>query len=714
MSEDRNGDLIADGSPQKKIELPTGGEHDAHAIRRGPDGWWYLMVGNFAQGIGSIQTDTDAPVINPRAGTLWRISPDFSKRGCWAHGFRNAYDFDFLSNGLVVTYDSDEEREVTLPWYRPTRVLVVGPGNDGGWLDSAWFDLDQRVTMPQTITRLGRGSPTGVATYRHQAYPRKYFDAAFVLDWTFGRVMAIYPQPSDAKEATDNKALRPSRFMAETFMQATGTEGFAPTDICIDREGAVIVCVGGRGTAGALFRVRYQPAGSFIQPRPIHERMEVVESLEDGSNGVNAIDPTLSQELLAALNAASPLDSWSRNKVQQSLAKLPPSALENFCSGRWRLRAIPTQDGNTETIPPHPDASFAVESSLEKLEPRWRRLAAQMILNRNESLSIATVQKMIEDRSPTVQSAGWWVLGHSQLDLSTDQTRKLLANVLPSETSSTAAATDATDDLSDLDRLLGYIPLRFQYEAIGLRRLPTPELPENAFTTTDWQSKNALRQMKLWASFREVEKSKQPASGFDAVAGKLLFGKVQPTIDRSAMDVLTKKIAASPSIDDPQSLIEWMTILQSSLGDWRHTVPLQNAPSQVHATDGYRSWFIASLPDVSRTGWVKWCLSIIDRHSVNAESKQQPKSPLSTIIVAEAMRTMAMLEPKSSDAIDICLAHITDESHPTWDIHTLVSLACCQGKRNELQSRATARALPLILKKVESLGSTPIADGRHD
>ncbi|MFN9912779.1 MAG: hypothetical protein ACK53L_09350, partial [Pirellulaceae bacterium] len=74
-SEDRNGDLRADGPPQRLLALPTGGEHDAHALRRGPDGWWYLMVGNYAAGIQQVQRTQDPLVVSPRAGTLWRISP---------------------------------------------------------------------------------------------------------------------------------------------------------------------------------------------------------------------------------------------------------------------------------------------------------------------------------------------------------------------------------------------------------------------------------------------------------------------------------------------------------------------------------------------------------------------------------------------------------------------------------------------------------------
>ncbi|MFO0921445.1 MAG: hypothetical protein U0905_03020 [Pirellulales bacterium] len=66
-SVDANGDLMGDGQPMRVLNLPTGGEHDAHAIRRGPDGFWYLTAGNFAKGIAALANDNVAPVQKPRA-----------------------------------------------------------------------------------------------------------------------------------------------------------------------------------------------------------------------------------------------------------------------------------------------------------------------------------------------------------------------------------------------------------------------------------------------------------------------------------------------------------------------------------------------------------------------------------------------------------------------------------------------------------------------
>ena len=188
--QDRNQDDVADGPPEILFPLQTGGEHDSHAIRKGPDGWWYLISGNYSKVQSTIVSSVRSPVKNPVAGVITRISPDFRTREVIMDGMRNAYDFDFNSKGDIFVYDSDGERDVSLPWYQPTRVYRVQPGANAGWVSRSWKRPDYFFDMPVVAARLGRGSPTGVACYRHWQFPKKFHDAIFVLDWTFGRVIA--------------------------------------------------------------------------------------------------------------------------------------------------------------------------------------------------------------------------------------------------------------------------------------------------------------------------------------------------------------------------------------------------------------------------------------------------------------------------------------------------------------------------------------------
>ena len=193
---DADGDDKADGPPDLFLKTKTGGEHDMHSIQQGPDGWWYVIAGNSAKISDKYATLPTSPVHSPRAGVLFRLKPDLTAGELLADGYRNTYDFAFNKQGDIFTYDSDEEREISLPWYRPTCVYHSVIGADHGWVSKSWMRRSGFFDMPPTIASLGRGSPTGVACYRHIQFPEKYQGALFVLDWTYGRVHALPLTPA--------------------------------------------------------------------------------------------------------------------------------------------------------------------------------------------------------------------------------------------------------------------------------------------------------------------------------------------------------------------------------------------------------------------------------------------------------------------------------------------------------------------------------------
>ena len=277
---DRDGDDRADGPPDVFLRVRTGGEHHAHAVRKGPDGWWYLIAGNDAGVDAKYATLASSPITRPAAGVLLRLKPDLSGGELLTDGVRTAYDFDFHPQGDMFVYDSDDEREVSLPSYRPTRVFQAAPGANAGWITKSWRRPDEYIDMPPVVAAFGRGSPTGVECYRHRQFPAEYHGAVFVLDWTFGRVMAL-PLRRDGA----GWSCRPVEFMTNV-----GQFGFAPTDAAVGPDGSLFVSVGGRGTRGGVFRVTYK-----------------------GASVPAASEPRSPQEQLAAcVDAPQPLSSWSR------------------------------------------------------------------------------------------------------------------------------------------------------------------------------------------------------------------------------------------------------------------------------------------------------------------------------------------------------------------------------------------------------------------
>ena len=274
---DENLDRVADAAPRKILPFASG-EHGGHAIRQGPDGWWWVIGGNDA----GIDQRHD-PKKRALAGALLRISPDLKTSEVVADGFRNPYDFDFNERGDFFTYDSDCERDYFLPWYSGTRVYHVAPGRSHGWRLPG-YQRSFRVPdyMPATVPALadmGRGSPTGVLVAKAKNFPARYRGGLFVCDWTFGRVHFLPLVHRAAEEAPDAEAvlrrdmaavlgaqtyeggfvasLRAPDYVtqAEVFIEPMGSHGFAPTDIEQGRDGTLFVSIGGRKTRGAVYRI---------------------------------------------------------------------------------------------------------------------------------------------------------------------------------------------------------------------------------------------------------------------------------------------------------------------------------------------------------------------------------------------------------------------------------------------------------------------------
>ena len=311
---DADGDGRADGPPERLVPLAFA-EHGGHAMRKGPDGFWYVIGGNDSK-IGRAHASApDSPIRAPEAGALLRLDPDGRDCQVIAHGFRNPYDFDFNPAGALFTYDSDVERDAFLPWYSPTRLYHVGYAGHHGWrvtgFQRSWARRDFYLDTVEILWPVGRGSPTGVVCYRHDQFPEHYRGGVFALDWTFGKVFFIPLRRDRSTYKTE----------AEVFLEPTGTHGFAPTDAVVAPDGALFVCIGGRRTRGAVYRVEYIGEG-----RPA--------SAPDSSSGREA-----------GLRAPQPRDAWSRARWVPAARKLGPgpfhsAILDPTLDADARVRAV--------------------------------------------------------------------------------------------------------------------------------------------------------------------------------------------------------------------------------------------------------------------------------------------------------------------------------------------------------------------------------------
>ncbi len=317
---DADGDDRADGPPEVLVKIKTGGEHDAHAIRRGPDGWWYVITGNLAEVTKGHATEKNSPIKTPHGGVILRMKPDSTGAEIIADCFRNAYDFDFDGQGELFACDSDNNPDYGLPWYMPTRLFHVIPGGEQGWISESSQRPDYLLDSAPVVATTYRGSPSGMVCYRHTQFPEAYRGGLFILDWTFGRVRFVPLKKQGATYATQSPA---------DFITARGQMGFAPTDVEVGSDGSLYLCVGGRGTHGTVYRVTYTGAAAA----PVHALFTVTDA------------DTNDQKMAACLTAPQPSSSWSRVRWVPLATKLGGQAflsvaLDEHQSVAGRIRAI--------------------------------------------------------------------------------------------------------------------------------------------------------------------------------------------------------------------------------------------------------------------------------------------------------------------------------------------------------------------------------------
>jgi putative heme-binding domain-containing protein len=248
------------------------GEHGAHAIVVGPDKKLYVIIGNFT-GIpddvspNSPHRNYADDLVLPRAedgngfgagkkppgGAVIRLDPDGKNPELFASGQRNTYDIAFNADGELFGFDSDMEWDWGTPWYRPIRVFhAISAGDTGFREGSAKWPEYYADSVPAAVN-IGIGCPTGVVFGYGAKFPAKYQKAFYILDWTYGRLIAVHLDPSGAsyKGTWEN-------FVAPKSLREEKKTPLNLTDVVIGDDGAMYFTVGGRNTQASLFRVSYE------------------------------------------------------------------------------------------------------------------------------------------------------------------------------------------------------------------------------------------------------------------------------------------------------------------------------------------------------------------------------------------------------------------------------------------------------------------------
>lgn len=313
------------------------GEHGPHSVIPGPDGkWLYVISGNktpLPEGpdfkslvpphwgeddllpriwgpIGS-EKGTTAP-----GGWIARTDPDGKTWELMAIGFRNGFDLAFNEAGDLFTTDADAEFDMDTAWYQPTRLLHVVTGTDYGWRSgSGKWPPHFSDTVPP-VYEYGPGSPTGITFGYGTNFPKKYQQALFACDWSWGRVFVSWLEPDG------------SSYTSETEEFMTGIP-LPIADIVVNpTDGALYFVLGGRGTTSGLYRVTYTGA-SQTEPS---ESMALSEMREDRQMLEQLVNSAADEEVPIAWPYLSSEDRVLRHTARLILEHVPAEA--------WRDNAL--------------------------------------------------------------------------------------------------------------------------------------------------------------------------------------------------------------------------------------------------------------------------------------------------------------------------------------------------------------------------------------
>jgi putative heme-binding domain-containing protein len=328
----RDGD--GDGSfedVQRVYQWKGDGEHGAHAVVPGPDGWLYVINGNmtdlpkglaptsphrlFAEDVllppiedpNGHAVGVKAPgchVLRFKPGSL----PDGGGIELFAAGMRNAYDIAFDCHGELYTFDSDMEWDLGLPWYRPVRVCHLTSGAEFGWRSGTGCWPAHFCDSLPPVVDIGRGSPTGVTFWYGNQVAAPDHGAFVAADWSLGRILLVRVATGSVETLISGKPLNVS-------------------DVAVGPDGALWFITGGRGTQSGLYRVAVSTPAASEPPAPLPSPAHAVRIALEKFHG---------RVMPEAVDVAWPLLEHDDAHV----AHAARVALEHQPVAQWRARAL--------------------------------------------------------------------------------------------------------------------------------------------------------------------------------------------------------------------------------------------------------------------------------------------------------------------------------------------------------------------------------------
>ena len=339
---DKDGDGQFDDTKLLR-QLPGNVGHGRNDLALAPDGSIHWICGDSVDLPKENVTDLTSPFREARRGQVSRegfILRTDSDGQSWelvAAGLRNPFGIVFNPAGDAFTYDADAEFDMGTPWYRPTRVLQLTSGCDFGWrgVTGKWppyFPNHADNALP--TLDIGRGSPTAVMFGTRLQFPAEYRRALLILDWTYGRILAVHLLPRGAGYLAS----------AETLLKGRPLN---VTDLAAGPDGALYLVTGGRKTQSALYRIAF--TGEMPPERSLssheaacrkqadaardlrlllewHHRPNSLGAVECAWPHLDSPDPRLRYAARIAVEH-QPVDSWRERALADERSLAAPTAL---------------------------------------------------------------------------------------------------------------------------------------------------------------------------------------------------------------------------------------------------------------------------------------------------------------------------------------------------------------------------------------------------
>lgn len=382
-------------------KFSTGGDHTAHTLLRGLDGYVYFNTGDGA-GIGDRThiTKSNSPVLFERKASVFRIDPNGHEWECVSAGGRNPPSLGMNYLGELFSWDSDMEWHVDLPWYRPVRLNHWITGADQGWQGVGAYPPYFIDNIPP-VTEVGRGSPTWGVFYEHLQFPAKYADSFIVCDYRWksatsggydsaGRLVSFHlTRNGSGWDAKMELLARPRPGAKDENGDAIN---FALVDAEVAPDGSLYVSDHNQG----IWRILYDPQKSGASP-PVFD-FDKLASLIPNAQRMQAIDAVMLWPQPGAEWSRTTLENIHSQSGESLLSQLQQVALNESALPRKRARAIRLLAAKFADLPA--DFLFALAASPA---PESRGQAAWLIGIRGRKPENAALLKLLGDSDAFVR-----------------------------------------------------------------------------------------------------------------------------------------------------------------------------------------------------------------------------------------------------------------------------------------------------------------------